>query len=88
MKIELVKLYNGIKNDFSIQRHSLNWAGIISIINNDKRYKKPIEKMDIEFENKLLKDAINVTPNGRLKRQMESFARELSINIKTDIKWN
>ena len=75
----LKKLYNGIQNDYSIQRFSLGWKTIIERL--DKRF-KTIEKTDQLFENVLLTDAIRVAKGG-LRSELEAFARELSINIET-----
>lgn len=75
----LKKLYNGIKNDYSIQRYSLGWKTIIDKL--EKRF-KTIEKTEQSFENKLVEDAIRDT-KGTLRNDLEAFARELSINIET-----
>lgn len=72
-------LYNGIMNDFSIRRYSIGWKQIIDKL--EKRY-KVIPKTNQQFENKLLINALNVA-NGSLKKDIEMFMRELSINIET-----
>jgi hypothetical protein len=77
---EVKKLYNGILNDYSIQRYSLGWVDIIETI--EKRYKNPIKKTDESFENSLLTEALKVT-KGKLNKQIQMFARELQINVDT-----
>lgn len=75
----LKSLYNGIMNDYSIQRYSLGWESIVGKL--EKRYKN-IPKTDEQFENDLLCDALMVA-KGSLRKDIEIFARELSINIET-----
>lgn len=76
---EIKRLYNGILNDHSIQRYSLGWIDVIDSI--EKRYKN-IQRTNESFENSLISDALKVT-KGKLNKQIETFARELSINIET-----
>jgi hypothetical protein len=79
MKV-IKSLYNGIMNDYSIQKYSLGWSDIVKRIK--KRYRKPIQRTDETFDNKTLQSAIKVA-TGNFKKQLEAFARELSINIET-----
>ncbi len=76
---ELKSLYNAILNDYSIRRYTTAWQDIISKL--ERRYKN-IKKTDEQFENKLVLSAISVT-KGSLKKDIECFARELSINTET-----
>lgn len=77
MKKELVSLYNGIMNDYSIQRYTSGWVDVINAV--DKLYKN-IEPSDEQFENKLLLDALTVT-KGKLHDVIETFATELALNL-------
>jgi hypothetical protein len=77
MKKELVRLYNGIMNDYSIQRYTSGWVDVINAI--DERYKN-IEQSDEQFENELLLNALAVT-NGKLHKLIITFAKELSLNL-------
>jgi len=74
----LKRLYNAIKQDYSIQRYSLGWSDVITAL--DKRYKKPIPVTKESFENFLLLEAIS---KGSLKETLEAFARELNISLQT-----
>lgn len=76
---ELKSLYNGIMNDYSIRRYSMGWQDIVTKL--EKRYKK-IPKTDEQFEDKLLFDAL-VIAKGSLRKDIECFARELSISMET-----
>lgn len=75
----LKDLYNGIMNDHSIQRYSTGWQDIV--LKLEKRY-KGIPRTDIQFDNSLLHAAAKVA-KGNLLRDIESFSRELQINIET-----
>ena len=80
----LKKLYNGIMNDHSIQRYSLGWNDVTDEIK--KRLKTIEVDHDIQFQNKLLIDAIDVAAEHNyvhLLYILRSFARELQINIDT-----
>lgn len=76
---ELHSLYNGIMNDYSIRKYSLGWRDIIAKL--ESRY-KTIPKTDEQFENKMLISAALVT-KGALRKDIEGFARELSISMET-----
>ena len=76
---ELKSLYNGIMNDYSIRKYSLGWETIITKL--EKRYKN-IPKTDEQFENKLLFNALSVS-KGSLRKDIECFARELTITMET-----
>ena len=76
---ELKSLYNGIMNDFSIRRYSAGWQDIVTKL--EKRYKN-IPKTDEQFEDKLLFNALTVA-KGSLRKDIECFARELSITRET-----
>jgi hypothetical protein len=76
---ELKSLYNGIMNDHSIRRYSIGWEEIA--IKIEKRYKN-IPKTDEQFEDRLLLEASQVA-KGSLLKDIECFARELSINVET-----
>lgn len=75
----LKSLYNGIMNDYSIRRYSMGWQDIV--LKLEKRYKN-IPKTDEQFENELLFNALNVA-KGSLRKDIECFARELSISMET-----
>jgi hypothetical protein len=79
MKTQLISLYNGIMNDYSIRRYSLGWEEIINKI--EKKYKN-IPKTNEQFENKLIYNALDVV-KGSLYRDIECFGKELSINLET-----
>jgi hypothetical protein len=76
---ELKDLYNGIMNDYSIRRYSMGWQNIVTKL--EKRYKN-IPKTDKQFENELLFNALSVV-KGSLRKDIECFAKELSINMET-----
>ena len=76
---ELHRLYNGIMNDYSIQRYSLNWKDVVAKI--ESRYKQ-IPLTNEVFEDKLVYDALKVA-KGTLKRDIEAMAKELSISRET-----
>ena len=80
MKIELINLYNGIHNDYSIQRYSIGWSNVCETI--EKFSRKPIEKNTTPFTKELLTHALNVS-GGKLKKQISCFAKELNFNIQT-----
>ena len=75
----LKSLYNGIMNDYSIRRYSMGWQDIITKL--EKRYKN-IPKTDEQFKNELLFNALTVA-KGSLRKDIECFARELSISVET-----
>lgn len=80
-KTALEKLYNGIKNDYSIQKYSLGWSDVTEAI--EKELKGKITKDEKQsFENYLVADAVKVA-TGKVKELIEAFARELSINMET-----
>jgi hypothetical protein len=79
MKKELISLYNGIMNDYSIRRYSMGWQDIVTKI--EKRYKN-IPKSDEQFVDELLHNALNVT-TGSLHKDIDSFRRELNISMQT-----
>jgi hypothetical protein len=76
---ELKSLYNGIMNDASIRRYSVGWQEIVKKL--EHRYKS-IPKTNEQFTNKVLIDALSVS-KGNLKKDIECFGRELSINMET-----
>ena len=75
----LKSLYNGIKNDYSIQRYSLVWKDIVTKL--EKRYKH-IPKTNEQFENNLVINALQVS-KGSLYRDIKCFSRELDINVES-----
>lgn len=75
----LKRLYNGIMNDYSIQRYSLGWREIVSKIEEPYRN---IPRTDIQFEDVLLTNAIDLT-SGSMREILIAFGRELSINVET-----
>jgi hypothetical protein len=77
---QLKKLYNGIINDVSIQRYSMGWSDVVTMI--EARYKTPIKKTNEVFTDDLLLDALLVT-SGKLRKSIESMISELQINNKT-----
>ncbi len=76
---ELKSLYNGIMNDYSIRRYTMGWQDIVTKL--EKRYKH-IPKTDEYFETKMLINALLVS-KGTLRKDIECFARELSINMES-----
>ena len=78
-KETLTKLYRAIRTDTSIQRYSLGYKGILQSI--EKEYKH-ITYSYQSFSTSYLLNAIEVT-EGKFKEDLENFARELKINIKT-----
>lgn len=76
---ELKNLYNGIMNDYSVRRYTGGWQDIVAKL--EKRYKS-IPTSDIQFETKLVVEAMNVA-KGQLLKDIQCFARELDINIQT-----
>ena len=75
----LKKLYNGIKNDYSIQRNTMTWKDVITAL--DKKFKN-VAETDDQFENSSVTDAIKVA-TGKLKDVIEGFAKELGIAKQT-----
>ena len=75
----LKSLYNGIMNDSSIRRYSLGWQNIVNKI--EAKY-KDIPKTNEQFEDKLILNALSVA-KGSLRRDIECFSKELSINVET-----
>lgn len=75
----LKSLYNGIKNDYSIQRYSLVWKDIVTKL--ERRYKH-IPESNEQFENKLVINALQVS-KGSLHRDIKCFSRELDINVES-----
>jgi hypothetical protein len=76
---ELKSLYNGIRNDYSIQHYSLGWQNIVTQL--ERRYKH-IPETNEQFENKLVINALRVT-KGSLLRDIRCFSQELGINLAT-----
>ncbi len=76
---ELKSLYNGIINDYSIQRNTLGWREIIEIL--EKRYKY-IKKTDEQFTNQMVYDALEVA-KGKLYIKIENFAGELQMYLES-----
>lgn len=76
----LLKLYNGIKNDYSIQRFSMSWEDVLELI--EKKYEIKESDIDdrVQFTNNKVTDALKVA-TGRLKDVIKTFASELQINI-------
>jgi len=79
---EIVKLYNGILNDGSIQRYSIGWKDVISAI--EQKYKDLPKDKNVQFSNDLIKNALD---NSRLPKYLvdilNAFAKELDINLET-----
>ena len=75
----LIKLYNGIQNDYSIQRYSLGWEAVLKEI---KKVVKNIPETDDEFYDEILLNSIKIT-SGNLNTVLKQFAKELSINKDT-----
>jgi len=76
---ELKSLYNGIMNDHSIRRYSSGWQDIVTKL--ERKY-KVIPKTDEMFENEMLLNALSVA-KGSLRKDIECFSLELSINVET-----
>ena len=76
----LKSLYNGILNDHSIQRYSLNWIDIIEQL--EKRFRKEIPRTDEEFSEDVLTNSI-ATTRGKLQQSLIAFAKEISISNTT-----
>lgn len=76
---QLKDLYNGIMNDYSVRRYTGGWQDIVTKL--EKRYKS-IPTSDVQFEKRLVIDAMNVA-KGQLLKDLECFARELDINVQT-----
>ena len=77
----LVRLYNGIKNDYSIQRYSLGWSDVTKAI--EKKLRGKIKKDDEQsFEDHLVTDAVAVA-DEKLKAIIVAFGRELNMNMET-----
>lgn len=77
--INLFALYNGIKNDYSIQRYSSNWKIILDKIKT--RYQS-IPVTNQQFSNRLVLNCL-ATSNCSLHQDILTFARELEINLTT-----
>lgn len=76
---EIIELYNGIKNDYSINKYTLNSKDVIKEIEN--KY-KDIPESDNQFSKTIVKNALSIV-SGKLQKNIEAFARELDINIET-----
>ena len=77
----ILKLYNGIKNDYSIQRNTMGWQDVLKAI--EKNFKK-IEETDDQFENEYLIKAITAaSEDPKLQNILKSFAKELDIALDT-----
>lgn len=76
---ELKSLYNGIINDYSIQRYTLGWRDVIKKI--ESRYKR-IPRTDEQFEQIMLPKALAKT-RGSLQRDIIVFAKELELNLES-----
>lgn len=76
---EIIELYNGIKNDYSINKYTLNSKDVIKEIEN--KY-KDIPQSDNQFSKTIVKNALSIV-SGKLQKDIEAFARELDINIET-----
>lgn len=76
---ELKSLYNGILNDYSIQRYTLGWSDVIKKI--ESRYKR-IPRTDEAFEQIMLPKALAKT-RGSLQRDIIVFAKELELNLES-----
>ena len=77
------KLYNGIKNDYSIQRYTVSALSLM--IDIEKRYKKDIElDVNIQFSISLIPKALSeISENSKLYKDIISFSKELNINLET-----
>jgi hypothetical protein len=77
------KLYNGILNDSSIQRYSLNWKDVVTAIEKKYKGKENIRKRpDIQFTDQLLETAQKVS-KGSLSMLLYKMQKELQINVQT-----
>lgn len=80
-------LYNGILNDYSIQRYSLGWKDVKECI--EKLYKNLNRNENVQFENGLLEEALiaieykNSPLHKKLKKVIVSFGKELEINLES-----
>jgi len=74
-------LYNGILNDRSIQRFTMQWKDVTTRIK--KLYKGIKLDKDVQFQNSLLTRAAEQTNDQKLKDIIKTFGRELNINIET-----
>ena len=75
----LKQLYNGIMNDNSIQRNTMGWKDVIKAL--DKLYKKKIAETDDQFDDAVLRKAIAAAEDPKLKKTLETFSKELGINL-------
>lgn len=76
---ELKSLYNGILNDYSIQRYTLGWSNVIKKI--ESRYKR-IPRTDEQFEQVMLLKALGKT-RGTLHGAIRVFAKELELTLES-----
>jgi hypothetical protein len=77
----LKALYNGIMNDGSIQRFTLNWKDVTKLIK--KRCKRISADDDATFEDDLITAAMKATSDEQLKKALATFAKELKVNNDT-----
>lgn len=79
-----IKLYNGIENDASIRRYSMQWQDVQKQIKTRRRTIRPDDS--VQFGDTLVKNALELAQqkgHKKLAETIERFARELSINIQT-----
>lgn len=81
IQFHLKNLFNGIMNDYSIQKYTLYWKDVADQI--QKRYKNPIKRNeDIVFEKSLLTAfTFSKANGGKIKKIIILFAKELDINL-------
>ena len=80
-ELALKALYNGIMNDGSIQRFTMQWEDVIKLIK--KKYKTIPKDSEIQFQNSLITDALEAITDEKMKKSLKTFARELQMNIDT-----
>ncbi len=76
---ELKSLYNGIINDYSIQRYTLGWRDVV--IKLESRYKR-IPRTDEQLDQIMLRKAMGKT-RGSLQRAIIVFAKERELTLES-----
>lgn len=79
MKQALIDLRDAIMSDHSIRRYTLTWKDVVDAI--ESKY-NGVETKQGYFDDAVVSKAAAVA-TGKLKMTIETFARELSINLET-----
>lgn len=67
-------------NDYSIRRYSMGWEDVINQI--ESKYQIIKKDPSVQFNDELVFAAISVT-EGKLKKSLISFAKELNFNLES-----